>query len=72
MKLLQSLFAPGCPFPSEIEHSFFSQSTGIEVLTLGTTSKYVEVNNDFYIFKFWQVKNSREENTFFTLQNNST
>lgn len=48
------------------------QNPDNEHLTLGAGSKRVVVNDDFHIFNFWQVKNSREKNQFFTLQNNST
>lgn len=43
-----------------------------EYLTSDIETKHVAMKDDFHIFRFWQVKNSREKNQFFTLQNNST
>jgi hypothetical protein len=48
------------------------QKARFEYLTVGAGLKNVVIKDDFYIFNFWQVKNSREKNRFFTLQNNST
>jgi hypothetical protein len=72
MKFFNSYYATGFRSLNKDNDRSFSQATGIEVLTSGTCLKHVAVNNDFHIFKFWQVKNSREKNAFFTLQNNST